>query len=75
MTSSEKDLSLELEALAARLDTLISQFNLLKSENKSLKIKQDALVKEKARLLEKNTLAKASLEAMILRLKAMEHDA
>jgi cell division protein ZapB len=74
MTSSEKDLSTELEALENRLDSLISQFNQVKNENKSLKIKQDALVKEKAKLLEKNSLAKASVEAMITRLKAMEHD-
>ena len=74
MTSSEKDLSTELEALENRLDSLISQFNQVKNENKSLKIKQDALVKEKANLLEKNSLAKASVEAMITRLKAMEHD-
>jgi cell division protein ZapB len=74
MTSSEKDLSTELGALENRLDSLISQFNQVKNENKSLKIKQDALVKEKAKLLEKNSLAKASVEAMITRLKAMEHD-
>ena len=54
--------------------TLIAQYNQMKNENKSLKIKQDALVKEKAKLLEKTTLAKARVEAMIARLKAMEHD-
>lgn len=75
MTSSEKDPSTELEALEAKLDTLIAQYNLIKNENKSLKVKQDALVKEKAKLLEKTTLAKARVEAMIARLKAMEHDA
>ena len=74
MTPSEKDPSTELEALEAKLDILIAQFNLIKNENKSLKVKQDALVKEKAKLLEKTTLAKARVEAMIARLKAMEHD-
>ncbi len=74
MTPSEKDSSTELEALEAKLDTLIAQYNLIKNENKSLKIKQDALVKEKAKLLEKTTQAKARVEAMIARLKAMEHD-
>jgi cell division protein ZapB len=72
--TSEKDLSIELEALEAKLDALISLYQQVRDENKSLKIKQDALVKEKARLLEKNTLAKASVEAMISRLKAMEND-
>ncbi|WAR45366.1 TIGR02449 family protein [Methylomonas rapida] len=74
MSQSEKDPSTELAALEAKLDTLIAQFNLIKSENKSLKVKQDALVKEKAKLLEKTTQAKARVEAMIARLKAMEHD-
>jgi len=74
MTPSEKDPLLELAALETKLDALIDQFNLVKNENKSLKIKQDALVKEKAKLLEKTTQAKARVEAMITRLKAMEHD-
>ena len=74
MTPSEKDPLSELAALEAKLDVLIEQFNLVKNENKSLKIKQDALVKEKAQLLEKTTLAKTRVEAMITRLKAMEHD-
>lgn len=74
MSQTEKDPSTELEALEAKLDTLIAQFNQVKSENKSLKVKQDALVKEKAKLLEKTTLAKSRVEAMIARLKAMEHD-
>jgi cell division protein ZapB len=74
MSHSEKDPSSELADLEAKLDALIAQYNLVNSENKSLKIKQDALVKEKAKLLEKTTLAKARVEAMIARLKAMEHD-
>ncbi len=74
MTPSEKDPLLELAALEAKLDALIEQFNLVKNENKSLKVKQDALIKEKAKLLEKTTLAKVRVEAMITRLKAMEHD-
>lgn len=74
MSQPEKDPSTELEALEHKLDVLIAQFNQVKNENKSLKVKQDALVKEKAKLLEKTTLAKARVEAMIARLKAMEHD-
>ena len=74
MPQSEQDPSTELAALEAKLDTLIAQYNLTKSENKSLKVKQDTLVKEKAKLLEKTTQAKARVEAMIARLKAMEHD-
>jgi cell division protein ZapB len=70
----EKDPSTELETLEAKLDLLINQYNLILNENRSLKTKQETLVKEKAKLLEKTTLAKAKVEAMITRLKAMEHD-
>ena len=74
MSPSDKDPATELTALEAKLDTLIDQFNQLKNENKSLKTRQDVLVKEKAKLLEKTTLAKTRVEAMIARLKAMEND-
>ncbi|NOQ77422.1 MAG: TIGR02449 family protein [Methylococcaceae bacterium] len=59
--------------LEAKLDTLIEKYNLVRSENNSLKTKQDSLVKEKAHLLEKTTIARTRVEAMITRLKSMEH--
>ena len=79
MSPSDKDPATELAALEAKLDAhfalkIIQKFNQLKNENKSLKIRQDVLVKEKAKLLEKTTLAKTRVEAMIARLKAMEND-
>ncbi|MGZ5051353.1 MAG: TIGR02449 family protein [Methylobacter sp.] len=70
MTQSNQ--SLELRELEDKLDQLIEQYNHLKNENSSLKIKQDSLVREKAKLLEKTTLARTRVEAMITRLKAME---
>ena len=51
---------------------LIGEYNHIKVENMSLKTKQDALVREKAKLLEKTSLARTQVEAMITRLKAME---
>jgi len=63
----------ELQELENRLDKLIEQYATIKNENNSLKTKQDALVREKAKLLEKTTLARSRVEAMITRLKAMEH--
>jgi cell division protein ZapB len=71
--NTKKDQSLELKDLEEKLDLLIEQFNAVKNENNSLKIKQDALVKEKAKLIEKTTQARIRVEAMISRLKAMEH--
>ena len=73
MTHSENDQPLELKDLEDKLDQLISQYNSVKTENNSLKIKQEALVREKAKLLEKTTMARTRVEAMISRLKAMEH--
>lgn len=65
----------EMKDLEEKLDRLIEQYNSVKSENHSLKIKQEELVRQKAKLLEKTTMAKTRVEAMITRLKAMEHGA
>ncbi len=62
----------ELKSLERNLDALIGEYNHIKVENMSLKTKQDALVREKAKLLEKTSLARTQVEAMITRLKAME---
>jgi cell division protein ZapB len=64
--------SLELKELEDKLDLLISQYQSVKSENNTLKTKQEALIMEKAKLLEKTTLARTRVEAMITRLKEME---
>jgi cell division protein ZapB len=64
----------ELQSLETKLDVLINQYKHIKVENVSLKIKQDTLVREKAKLLEKTTLARTQVEAMINRLKAMEQN-
>jgi len=73
MSDTENDSSTELKDLEAKLDTLIDKYNLIKNENSSLKTKQNSLVKEKAKLLEKTTIARTRVEAMITRLKSMEH--
>ena len=73
MTDPESNQLLELRDLEVKLDQLIAQYNATKNENHSLKTKQDELVKEKAHLLEKTKLARTRVEAMIARLKAMEH--
>ena len=62
----------ELKSLEQNIDVLIGEYNHVKLENMSLKTKQDALVREKAKLLEKTSLARTQVEAMITRLKSME---
>jgi len=73
MLNSNTNQSLELKELEDKLDQLIEQYNSVKTENNSLKTRQEALVREKAKLIEKTTLARIRVEAMITRLKAMEH--
>ena len=65
--------SQEIEALEEKVDLLIQQYTLLNNENHSLKTKQQELVREKAKLIEKSDLARTRVEAMITRLKSMEH--
>lgn len=64
-----------IKELEDKLDMLIVKYDLLKKENISLKQKQETLVNDKARLLEKAALARTRVEAMISRLKSMEHGA
>jgi cell division protein ZapB len=64
----------ELKSLENKIDVLVNEYKHIKVENVSLKTKQDTLVREKAKLLEKTTLARTQVEAMINRLKAMEQN-
>ncbi len=65
--------SFDIKELEDKLDELIQQYNSVRQENTTLKVKQDSLVKEKAKLVEKTNLARTRVEAMISRLKTMEH--
>lgn len=74
MKANEPYPSEELNLLDNKLDVLVDKYQHIKVENVSLKTKQDTLVREKAKLLEKTTLARTQVEAMINRLKAMEQN-
>ena len=73
--SDGKTFALELERLEKRLDELVVICNQLKEENRSLKQRQESLIADRATLLQKNEQVRARVEAMIGRLKAMEHSA
>lgn len=62
----------QLLLLEQRVEALLSQNARLREENQMLRISQDQLVAERAALLEKNETARARIEGMISRLKAME---
>ena len=63
----------ELKRLEKRIDDLVAAVKELKDENRALRQRQDALTAERATLLQKNEQVRARVEAMIGRLKAMEH--
>jgi cell division protein ZapB len=71
MTEKVPYQSLEIKDLEKKLDQLIALYHSVETENEALKSKQEALVREKAHLLEKTTIARNRVEAMISRLKTM----
>jgi cell division protein ZapB len=62
----------ELRILSARIDSLTELSARLMAENKKLRSQESALLAERDELQRKNELAKARVEAIILRLKALE---
>lgn len=64
----------DLNALEHRVDELIQMVERLREENRSLKESHSNLIGERARLIEKTELARTRVEAMIIRLKAMEQE-
>jgi cell division protein ZapB len=65
----------ELQLFEARIDELVTLTMQLREENRALRQRLDGLMAERATLLQKNEQVRARVEAMIGRLKAMEHGA
>jgi cell division protein ZapB len=63
----------EVQALADKLDKLIERCEKLEKDNALLRELQDDWNRERAQLMHKNDLAKHKIEAMIGRLRALEH--
>jgi len=72
-STAKSAIELELKRLEKRVDELVATVTHLKEENRALKSRHDTLSGERATLLHKNELARTRVEAMIGRLKAMEH--
>lgn len=62
----------ELKILSARIDSLAELSTRLLAENRKLRAQETSLLAERDELQRKNELAKARVEAIILRLKALE---
>jgi cell division protein ZapB len=65
----------ELRLFETRLDEFVLLMTQLREENRALRQRLDGLATERASLLQKNEQVRARVEAMIGRLKAMEHGA
>ena len=63
----------DLQRLDVRINELLSLGQQLTEENRALRNRQDHLASERAALLQKNEQARASVEAMIGRLRMLEN--
>lgn len=63
----------ELQAMAEKLDRLIERCRKLEQDNAAMRQLQDEWNRERAQLLQRNDQAKNRIEAMIGRLRALEH--
>jgi cell division protein ZapB len=63
---------MEIGRLEDQVNALVSAYARLREENASLRQRQDALMLERADLIEKTELARTRVEAIISRLKFME---
>ena len=63
----------EMDILERRVGELISLAEQLSRENKALRIQQENWSVERAKLIEKNELAKSRVESMIGRLRSLEN--
>ncbi|MEM7080763.1 MAG: TIGR02449 family protein [Pseudomonadota bacterium] len=64
----------QLNELERQVDELVSLTEVLSKENRALRAQQKNWSTERAKLIEKNELAKSRVESMISRLKALEKD-
>jgi len=74
-TPVNSELDLELARLESRVDELGVRVAQLQEENRALRQRHDTLSTERASLLNKNEQVRGRVEAMIGRLKTLEHGA
>ncbi len=65
----------ELRRLEMTVEELVALVARLREENRALRQRQDSLAAERSSLLQKNEQVRARVEAMIGRLKMLEHGA
>lgn len=76
MTNDREDpLVADWHLLQGKVQELLALTETLARENRALRTQQRNWSAERAKLIEKNELAKSRVESMITRLKALEQDA
>jgi cell division protein ZapB len=65
---------LDIQQLEAKIDDLIRLCDELERKHTNLEQDRENWLQERTRLLEKNELAKTKVEAMIMRLRALEQE-
>lgn len=65
---------MDINALEKRIDELIALCDELESNYRAIETDRENWAQERTSLLEKNEMAKAKIEAMIMRLKSLEQD-
>jgi cell division protein ZapB len=73
--TTRTQLDLELVRLSKRIEELVAAVHQLKEENRALRQRHESLATERASLLHKNEQVRTRVEAMIGRLKTLEHGA
>ena len=73
--TTKTQLDLELVRLTRRIEELVAAVDQLKEENRALRQRHESLATERASLLHKNEQVRTRVDAMIGRLKTLEHGA
>ena len=74
-TNRSSAVELEIKRLDKRIEELIATVGQLKEENRALRQRQELLTSERTTLLQRNEQVRTRVEAMIGRLKTLEHGA
>jgi len=76
MTDNNKSgFAAEITLLERRIEELLVTVDTLKEENRALRQRQESLATERSTFAQRNDQVRARVEAMIGRLKTMEHTA
>ena len=71
--SDKITLDSEIRRLEKQVDELLDTLGALREENRALRHRQDNLANERASLMQRNEQVRTRVEAMIGRLKTLEH--